>query len=123
MIPGFEAIVEQRIQKARKEGAFDNLPGTGKPLPLEDMDLPKELRLGYKILKNAGFLPPEIELKKKITQVEQLLEQTDIDSENGKALTKKLNFLFTKLNTLRGTDAASSLVCGPYGRRLKKKLS
>ena len=66
MIPGFEAIVEERIKKAQKDGAFDNLDGTSKPLKFEDQHVPEELRLAHKILKNAGFLPPEIEIKKKI---------------------------------------------------------
>ncbi len=36
MIPGFEKLIEQRINDAKRKGAFDNLPGTGKPLDLEE---------------------------------------------------------------------------------------
>ncbi len=80
MIPGFESIVEERIKKAQKDGEFENLPGTNKPLKFEDQNVPEEFRLSYKILKNSGFLPPEIELKKKITHAEQLLENVEPDS-------------------------------------------
>ena len=65
MLLGFEKIVEERIRNAQKMGEFDDLPGSGKPLVFEQDNLvPEELRLAYKILKNAGFLPLEIELKK-----------------------------------------------------------
>ena len=58
MIPGFEKLVEERIKKAQKEGLFDNLEGARKPLNLDEMNIPDNLRLAHKILKNAGFLPP-----------------------------------------------------------------
>lgn len=45
-------IAEQRIRQAEEEGLFDNLPGKGKPLKLEDdSDVPEELRMTFKILK------------------------------------------------------------------------
>jgi len=102
MIPGFEAIVEDRIKKARENGAFDNLEGANKPLKFEDQHIPQEFRLAHKILKNSGFLPPEVELKKKITQVEDLLEAAQVDSPERIKMQKKLNYLLTKLNTIRG---------------------
>lgn len=74
MIPGFEAIVEERIKKAQKEGAFKDLPGSGKPIQFEEANVPDDLRMAHKILKNAGFLPPEIEVKKQITQTRELLD-------------------------------------------------
>lgn len=55
-------IAERRIAEAIANGDFDDLPGSGKPLELDDDSLlPEELRLAYRILKNAGFVPPEIE--------------------------------------------------------------
>jgi len=53
-----DAQVEQRILQAIKYGEFDDLPGSGKPLDLEDDRLiPEELRLAHRILKNAGYVP------------------------------------------------------------------
>lgn len=104
MISGFEKIVEERIKKAQKEGDFDNLPGAGKPLMLEDdRFVAEELRLAYKLLKNAGFKPPEIELKKEIRQTEDLLAGMDETAEKY-CLLKKLNFLIMKLNAVRKTS-------------------
>ena len=62
-----QRIAEQRILEAQREGAFDNLPGMGKPLELEDLSwVPEDLRIGYHVLKNAHVLPPEVELLKDI---------------------------------------------------------
>ena len=95
---GYLSIVEQRIQEALKRGDFDDLPGKGKPLPIEDDSMvPVELRLAYKILKNAGCLPPELELQKEIRQMEDLLKDLPDEKERYK-LMKKINFQILKLN-------------------------
>ena len=66
-----DAQVEQRILQAIKYGEFDDLPGSGKPLDLEDDRLiPEELRLAYRILKNAGYVPREIQLFNQLAQLE-----------------------------------------------------
>ncbi|MBL0731507.1 MAG: DUF1992 domain-containing protein [Desulfosarcina sp.] len=99
MITGFEKIVEERIQKAQKKGLFKNLPGSGKPIPgsKQEPSISNDLHLAYKILKNADFLPPEIELKKKIQQTEDLLAGMEDTAEKYRTL-KKLNYLIMKLN-------------------------
>lgn len=95
---GYLRIVEQRIQEALDRGDFDDLPGKGKPIPIEDDSMvPEELRLAYKILKNAGCLPPELELQKEIRQMEDLLVDITDEKERYK-LMKKINFQILKLN-------------------------
>ncbi len=106
MFTGFEKIVEERIRRAQLEGAFENLPGAGRPLELDDdQAVPEDLRLAYKILRNAGCLPPEIEITKEIRRTEDLLEGVPGTTERYRAL-KKLNFLILKLNSLRRGSAA-----------------
>ena len=62
---GFELVVEERIREAIRAGAFDDLPGAGKPLVLDDDRMvPEDVRMAYRILKNAGFVPPELETRK-----------------------------------------------------------
>lgn len=58
-----EWIAERKIAEAIALGEFDDLPGTGRPLPPEEIDplVPDELRMAYRILKNAGFAPRELE--------------------------------------------------------------
>jgi hypothetical protein len=94
-------IAERKIQEAILNGELDNLPGKGKPLKLDDEShIPEELRLAYKILKNADCLPPELELKKEIVHLKDLLQGME-DVEERYRLTKRLNFQIMKLNMTR----------------------
>ncbi len=100
MFPGFAKIVEERIRKAQQKGDFSNLPGSGKPLEMDDdRHVAEDLRLAHKILKNADCLPPEIELKKEIERTEDLLDGMEDTAEKYRTL-KKLNFLIMKLNSI-----------------------
>ena len=104
MFAGFTKIVEERIRKAQLKGEFENLAGAGQPLVLEeDRHIAEELRLSYKILKNADCLPPEIELKKEIERTEELLRGMEETAEKYRIL-KKLNFLIMKLNSTRNSS-------------------
>ena len=123
MIPGFEKIVEERIKKAREDGEFDDLEGSYKPLKLDDQNIPDEFRLSHKILKNAGFLPPGVELRKNIRHTEDLLAAAQIDSPERIGIQKKLNYLITKLNTIRGGSLSSSLLSEEYRENIIRKLS
>lgn len=70
----FEKIAERKIEQAMAKGEFDNLSLKGKPLPPDDMDMvPEDLRMSYKILKNAGIIPEEIELQKNIITLTDML--------------------------------------------------
>jgi len=104
MFPGFTRIVEERIRKAQRNGEFENLAGSGRPLRLEDdRHIAEDLRLSYKILKNADCLPPEVELKKEIESTEELLRGMQETAEKYRVL-KKLNFLIMKLNSTRNSS-------------------
>ena len=95
-----QKIVEKKIKEAEKEGAFDNLPGKGRPLNLEDdTRLPEELRIAYKILKNANCLPPELELKKEISRMEEMLSNIPDEKEKYR-LIQKINLVIMKLNMM-----------------------
>lgn len=97
----FEKLAEQRVREAIERGEFDDLPGRGKPLPVDDdRHLPPDLRIAYKILKNADCLPPEIELRKQIQTTRDLLANMP-DTQDKYNKMKKLNFLIMKLNMLR----------------------
>ena len=97
----FDKIADERIREAMDRGEFENLPGSGKPLELEDdSHLPADLRLAYKILKNADCLPPELELRKEIQNTEALLAGIQDTQEKYKQM-KKLNYLMMKLSMTR----------------------
>ncbi len=68
-----EFIAEQRIADAIAKGELDALPGAGRPLDLDDDALiPEDLRLAHRILKNAGYVPPEVEALNEIAQLERI---------------------------------------------------
>ena len=97
----FVKIAERRIKEAIEDGAFDNLKGAGTPLIFEDETwIPEDLRLAYRVLKNAGYTPPELELRKEIINLRELINTIDDDKER---LTKirELNYRFMKLDALR----------------------
>jgi len=100
ILPGYEKIVEQRIKEAMEKGEFDNLPGKGRPIPLEDdSHVPEDFRLAYKVLKNADCLPPELLEKKEILQMEDMLTMIP-DAKERYKLIKKINFKIMKLNMM-----------------------
>ena len=71
-----DQLAEARIQEAIQRGELRGLPGEGQPLRLEDDSaIPEELRAAYRLLKNAGFLPPELQLRREVREAEQLLQQ------------------------------------------------
>ena len=92
-----DALAEARICEAMAQGAFDDLPGTGRPLSLDDDALvASELRAAYRVLKNSGFIPPEVETRHEIAGVRALLATLDDDLARGKALAR-LAFLQARL--------------------------
>ena len=116
-----ERIAEQRILEAQRNGAFDNLPGKGKPLELEDMSsVPDDLRIGYHVLKNANVLPPEAELLKDIHTLEDLLKHVEDEGER-RALAKSIQWKIIRLDMLkrRSLDQHS---LRHYGRKLVDKF-
>jgi hypothetical protein len=96
----FERIAEQKIRDAIASGEFDNLPGRGKPLALDDdPEVPAHLRLSFKILKNANILPEEIQLKKDLQALQERLAATRDENEQRK-IRKHLGELETRFNLL-----------------------
>lgn len=54
----WQDFISQRIDEAMAEGAFDNLPGRGKPLNLnENPNEPPDMAMANKILKNNDVTP------------------------------------------------------------------
>ncbi len=101
LFSAYHKLIEEKIQEAIRRGEFDNLPGRGEPLQLDDdRHLPDDLRLAYKILKNADCLPPELQLRKDIRQTEELLAGIQDTQEKYRQM-KKLNFMIMKLNMMR----------------------
>jgi len=65
--------IEEHLRKAMEEGKFDNLPGKGKPLHLDENNphADSDWELAYHIIKEGGFTLPWIE---DIHEIEKDLE-------------------------------------------------
>ncbi len=93
-------IAEQRIREAMERGEFDNLPFHGKPIRLDDLvGVPEHLRMGYKILKNAGVLPEEMQMKKEIVSLKTLLDACYDETEK-QTLRQKMNEKVLRYNMM-----------------------
>ena len=98
---GLQRIAEQKIAEAMKRGEFDNLPGKGKPVNLDDdANIPPELRVAYRILKNAGYVSEEIKDLKEINNIKDMLEECEDEQEMYKKI-QKLNLMVIKMNEKR----------------------
>ncbi|HZI84783.1 MAG TPA: DnaJ family domain-containing protein [Casimicrobiaceae bacterium] len=84
-----DALAESRIEEAMRRGEFDDLPGAGTPLALDDdRFVPEALRPAYRILRNAGFSPPEVEARRERAELAGLIASLDDDAVRRRALAK-----------------------------------
>jgi len=101
----FEKIAEDRIRQAADEGLFKDLPGRGKPLNLEDdRGIPEDMRMAFKILKNAGCLPIEMEIRKQVVHLQQLIVAA-IDEDTRRSLRRELRSMMLKEAMSRGRQS------------------
>jgi hypothetical protein len=102
----FQLVSEDRIKKAYQEGEFDQLPGLGKPMKIEDLSsIPEELRMAYKLLKNAGYTQEESHLRREMMTIEDLIKKCENPSEK-EILQKNLNEKLLRFNQLMSKRGA-----------------
>lgn len=112
---------ERHIQDAQKKGDFENLPGSGEPLVLEDDSrIPEELRAGYRLLKNAGCLPPELEARKEALALNDLLKSVRKDEPQYQEISRRLALLELKL---RQAGLSTDFLQGEYSEKLMNKIN
>ncbi|MES1942373.1 hypothetical protein T5B8_19133 [Salinisphaera sp. T5B8] len=117
-----DRLADAHIKAAAERGEFDRLAGAGKPLPRDTArDVPPELRAGYRLLKNAGFVPPEIEAKREIRDIHDLLRTADADSGQSQRLNRRLRWLETRL---RESRRGRALLADPhYAGAIRERLA
>lgn len=97
-----DQLAEAKIKRAIDQGEFRGLLGEGRRLDLgDDALVPEELRVAYRLLKNAGFVPAELALRREISDVYGLLCTLDDGRERCWAM-KRLNMLKIRLEMSRG---------------------
>jgi hypothetical protein len=121
MLEAIRLIAERKISEAIQQGQLNIESWRNRPLPMtSDSMIPEELRMAYKVLKNGGYLPPEIETKKEIQQLEDLLSTCDDEQIRVKQI-KKLNCLMLKLNTMKG-DTVNLESQEEYYRKIVERI-
>ncbi|MFJ3459574.1 DUF1992 domain-containing protein [Scandinavium goeteborgense] len=112
---------ERHILDAQSKGDFDSLPGSGEPLLLDDdLHVPVELRAGYRLLKNAGCLPPEIVQRKEAVELADLLNGIRQDDPRFTELQRRLTLLELKL---RQSGVNTDFLRGEYADKLLNKIN
>ncbi len=112
---------ERHILDAQRKGELDNLPGSGEPLALDDdSHVPPELRAGYRLLKNAGCLPPELESRKEAVMLTDLLRGVEESDPRYSELSRRLALLELKL---RQAGLNTDFLRGDYADKLLHKIN
>jgi len=120
MMQLFAMLAEQKIQEAIERGELDDLPGAGKPLALdEDPLVPEDQRVAYRVLKNAGFVPLELEARQEIRSIEQMIDALPNGPERARAL-RRLQLLNLKLAEVGGARRGLRLPPEYYRKMLSK---
>ncbi|AKF36444.1 TPA: DUF1992 domain-containing protein [Yersinia enterocolitica] len=89
---------ERHIINAQEKGEFEDLSGHGQPLILDDDTfVPAELRAGYRLLKNAGYLPPELQDRQEALTITDLLSHLDKQHDDYANLHNRLALLELRL--------------------------
>ena len=113
-----DRIGERRILDAIEAGEFDNLPGAGRPLVLDDDALvPEGLRAAYRVMKNAGVVPEEVGLKRSISQLESHIASLP-NGESRSRAEQRLAVLHMRMERHGGLRVAAG-----YAARIVSRLS
>jgi hypothetical protein len=90
--------VDKLIEEWLAEKGCMDLPGAGKPLNLDEyFSWPEEQRVGFSLLKNAGYRPEEVEIMSEIKRLSDELEKCS-DQELSTRLKHKLQEEQVRLN-------------------------
>ncbi|CNB87229.1 putative cytoplasmic protein [Yersinia intermedia] len=117
---------ERYIIDAQQKGELDNLPGSGKPLHLDDDSLvPPDLSAGYRLLRNAGYLPVELQDRQEALTIVELLSQLEVEAQytlldNYQNLRKRLALLELRL---RQAGLSTDFLHQEYQHKVVDKLS
>jgi len=116
-----QIVAEDHIKRAIKEGKLDNLEGKGKPLVSDGAEnLPPELRMAFRVLKNSGYGPAEIAEEQEITRTIDLLAHMKDEGERYQQM-QKLNIMIMKMNERRGRPVHLD-DSNDYYRRIVEKV-
>ena len=98
-MPTQDEEIARHLREAAASGELSRVPGYGKPLPQDPgwEAAPDEFRMPFKILKNAGFAPPEVALFHERAALSAALD-TETDPEQRRVLGQQLSDLQQKIS-------------------------
>ena len=109
-MPTIDERIAQSLREAEASGELQSAASWGKPLALDDAfaQTPEELRMAFKALKDAGFVPPEVETMKQIAALREVIE-TEPDAAKAEAMRRRISelqqHLALRLEKLRGSGS------------------
>src|SRR5512132_2786859 len=97
-MPTIDEQIAQSLREAQRSGDLQPAPSWGKPLDLNDgyAQTPEELRMAFKALKDAGFVPPEVETMQQIAALREVLNAAP-DAPDAEAMRRRLSELQQQL--------------------------
>ncbi|TYS67932.1 DUF1992 domain-containing protein [Sutcliffiella horikoshii] len=119
----FFRLTDEKIKKAYEDGEFENLPGYGKRLELEDLsNVPPEMRMAYKMMKNAGMME-EQQVRTEIEYLEDLIDGANSEAEEAR-LNQRLTEKQLRLQQLiqKKKKEANSAVFKDYQSQIMRKF-
>ena len=109
-MPTIDEQIAHYLRESQRNGELQSAPSWGKPLALNDSfeQTPEELRLAFKALKDAGFVPREVEAMKRIAALRDVIA-ADPAAPEADAMRKRLSELqqhvALRLERLRATGS------------------
>jgi hypothetical protein len=116
-------VAEQKIQEALQNGEFDQLPGAGKPLAMEDLShLPPEARMAYTILKNSGYLEAPQDMQRPLSPDKEFKRSSPEEGATDGKL-RRLDLMMHRIRRARGqTDFLPPILDSLYLDKLLKRV-
>jgi hypothetical protein len=93
-MPTLDEQIAQSLRDAMHSGELQSAASWGKPLNLDDgfEQTPEELRMAFKALKDAGFVPPEVETMKQIAALREVIA-AEPDAPEAEAMRRRMSEL------------------------------
>lgn len=99
-MPGIDDVIGQWVKRAERSGELKHTRFWGKKFEFDDgfEGTPDEHRMAHKVLKNAGYVPYEVELLKQLGALRKSQQQVgDTDTEQAIQLKKEIAEVQQKL--------------------------
>jgi hypothetical protein len=84
MVSSYESHIDRKIREAQEQGEFDNLPGTGKPLPGNGSEYVEDWWVRDWLSREgaaSGALPPTLAVRRETQDLEAIVDRRGDEAE------------------------------------------